>query len=244
MWDPSEPPDVDVEDAAGPGADAPPDRAPPHGRRFPWEPTPWGGPGIDVPWRHRVALRATARFPRLLRAPVPTRRLDDAGTIRLAGRDWVAVHTPGHTDDHLCLFDPAVGVMLSGDHVLPTITPHISGLVADPDPLARFYDSLDKVAAYGADVSVVLPAHGHPFSNLVGRVAEIKQHHDARLERLRQAAAGLDRPAGVTEFSTHLFSARVQGPMADSETFAHLEHLRRSGEMDRSGERSFHYVLR
>ena len=38
------------------------------------------------------------------------------------------MHTPGHTADHLCLFDPAEGVLLSGDHVLPTITPHINGI--------------------------------------------------------------------------------------------------------------------
>jgi hypothetical protein len=33
----------------------------------------------------------------------------------------------------------------------------------------------------------------------------------------------------VQEMSTFLFSPRAQGPMADSETFAHLEHLRISG---------------
>ncbi|MCX6527851.1 MAG: MBL fold metallo-hydrolase, partial [Actinobacteria bacterium] len=32
-----------------------------------------------------------------------------------ARREWVALHTPGHTEDHLCLFDPEGGVLLSGD---------------------------------------------------------------------------------------------------------------------------------
>ena len=36
-------------------------------------------------------------------------------------------------------------------------------------------------------------------------------------------------PATVRELSTHLFSPRAQGPMADSETYAHLEHLRLAG---------------
>ncbi len=236
MWDPAEPPDVDLEDLA--------DLEVRMERRFPWDPMPWGGPGIDIPLRRKMLFKASRRFPRLMRAPVPTARLDDADTIRLGGKEWVAIHTPGHTDDHLCLFDPTDGIMLSGDHVLPTITPHISGLVLDPDPLGTFYESLDKVAAYGPDVSVVLPAHGLPFSNLAHRVDDIKEHHDERLDRLRRAAGDLDRPADVAEFSTHLFSERVQGPMADSETFAHLEHLRRSGDMTRAeGEHRFRYLL-
>ncbi len=235
MWDPAEPPDIDLEDV--------PDAELRLSRRFPWEPMPWGGPGVPFSRRRKLALRATQRFPRLMRAPVPTRRLDDADTIRLGGKEWVALHTPGHTDDHLCLFDPADGVMLSGDHVLPTITPHISGLVLDPDPLATFYSSLDKVAAFGPDVSVVLPAHGLPFTNLAHRVDDIKLHHDERLDTLRSAAVEIGRPAGVPEYSSHLFSARVQGPMADSETFAHLEHLRRLGDMACVADDSYRYVL-
>ena len=123
--------------------------------------------------------------------------------------------------------------MLSGDHVLPTITPHIGGFNPNGDPLLAFFESLDKVAAYGPDVSVVLPAHGHPFDDLAGRAKAIQEHHVERLDLLRQAAEELGRPATVQELSTHLFSPRAQGPMADSETFAHLEHLRLAGEIER-----------
>ena len=123
--------------------------------------------------------------------------------------------------------------MLSGDHVLPTITPHIGGFNPNGDPLLAFFESLDKVAAYGPDVSVVLPAHGHPFDDLAGRAKAIQEHHVERLELLRRAAEEIGRPARVQELSTHLFSPRAQGSMADSETFAHLEHLRRAGEFER-----------
>jgi glyoxylase-like metal-dependent hydrolase (beta-lactamase superfamily II) len=140
----------------------------------------------------------------------------------------VAVHTPGHTPDHLCLFDPASGLLLSGDHVLPTITPHISGLGPAVDPLAQFFASLDRMHDL-EDVTMVLPAHGHPFADLDDRVEAIKHHHEGRLELLRTASHDLGRPASVMELSTHLFSARAQGPMADSETYAHLEHLRLAG---------------
>jgi glyoxylase-like metal-dependent hydrolase (beta-lactamase superfamily II) len=166
-----------------------------------------------------------------LGTPTPTRRLDDADVIELAGREWVAVHTPGHTPDHLCLFDPAEGVLLSGDHVLPTITPHISGLSTATDPLAQFFTSLDRMRELEG-VEHVLPAHGHPFTDLAGRAGAIRHHHEERLELLRRASRELGRPATVMELSTHLFSPRAQGPMADSETYAHLEHLRLAGEAE------------
>jgi glyoxylase-like metal-dependent hydrolase (beta-lactamase superfamily II) len=242
MWDPTEPPDIDAEAAAAASANTdadddpmgPPDQPLHHVRRYPWETTPWGGPGHDMPWKRRMWFRAARRFPNMRRMPTPSVRLDEAQTIRLAGREWVALHTPGHTDDHLCLFDPTDGCMLCGDHVLPTITPHIGGLGTARDPLGAFFHSLDKVADLGPQVRIALPAHGKPFADLAGRAAEIREHHEGRLEKLRRTSAELGRPATVMEMSTHLFSPRAQGSMADSETFAHLEHLRLAGEMVRS----------
>ena len=218
FYDPPEPDDVDVETVAA--------------HRTPFGATPWGGPGHSLPWKRKLYYKGIRRMPTLFRAPKPTRRLAEGEHISLAGREWMAIHTPGHTEDHLCLFDPEAGVMLCGDHVLPTITPHISGMSSQPDPLNGFFESLDKVGAFGSQVKVSLPAHGKPFTNLAQRCEEIKTHHIGRLDKLRTTAAAFDKPATVTEFSGHLFSPRAQGTMADSETFAHLEHLRIAGEFD------------
>jgi glyoxylase-like metal-dependent hydrolase (beta-lactamase superfamily II) len=193
-------------------------------------PAPWGGT-IEGPPPDKVALFRQSLSGGLpyFRVPKPTVRLDDADTISLAGRDWVGLFTPGHTNDHLCLFDPTEGVLLSGDHVLPTITPHISGLV-EGDSLARYVESLDRVAALEG-VRTVLPAHGHPFFDLPTRVEAIKEHHDDRLDRLREISAGLGW-ATVEDLSHELFAPRSWGSMAESETYAHLEHLRLRNEAD------------
>lgn len=164
----------------------------------------------------------------------PTRRVSDLEWITMGRREWQAIHTPGHTGDHLCLWDPDSGVLLSGDHVLPTITPHISGLTASDDSLADFFTALRRVAALDG-VELVLPAHGLPFADLPGRVEEIVSHHDDRLERIREIARALGT-TGVRAFSRELFQERSWGPMAESETYAHLEHLCLGGEMTRGAD--------
>ena len=195
--------------------------------------TPWGGemPRPPMPGAGPVgwAKRRIAR--RYFMAPRPDRRVADDERIRLGRREFVGIHTPGHTADHLCLFDPEDGVLLSGDHVLPTITPHISGLgsVSD-DPLADFVGSLDKVARLEG-VGTCLPAHGHPFTNLQERVDDIKEHHVERLEKLAEISHA-EGEADVETLMKGLFSERAWGNMAEAETYAHLEHLRIAGQAE------------
>ena len=220
-WDPDDVDDVEPWD----GVD--------FDRGHPWQrDTPWGGahprPPLKVRMRYAL-LRPLAK--RFFPTPRPSVRLDDAERLSFGRREWVAVHTPGHTPDHLCLYDPEGGVLLAGDHVLPTITPHISGIDAGPDPLSSFVDSLEKVCRLEG-VHHVLPAHGGPFTDLRGRVDDIRRHHDERLGRLK-AYLEEDGEASVVALSQRLFRSQVWGPMAESETYAHLEHLRLAGQATR-----------
>ena len=195
------------------------------------KPTPWSGEKYKIGWQRRFrygVLAAVAH--RWFPTPVPSVRLDDADVIRLAGREWVAMHTPGHTPDHLCLYDPTEGIVLSGDHVLPGITPHISGLSYVDDPLKHFISSLDRMKQL-EHVTQVLPAHGKPFTNMDERVDDIKRHHNERLDALREAGASLG-PASVDALAKQIFKPVAWGPMAESETYAHLEHLRLAGEAE------------
>src|SRR5680860_1101730 len=157
-------------------------------RSAPWGgDTPWGGGKHPMPpFRRRVMIRALRL---LFNPPDPTRRVRHGAPLELAGRQWLAIHTPGHTLDHLCLFDPEHGVLLAGDHVLPTITPHISGS-GKADALRSYLATLDLVASLDG-VQLALPAHGHPFGDLAGRVEAIKDHHVERTELLRAVSAAV-----------------------------------------------------
>ncbi|MCH2170852.1 MBL fold metallo-hydrolase [Myxococcota bacterium] len=202
--------------------------------------TPWGGEHPKAGFRTRVKW-AAMRW--LGSGPIPriTDTVDHGDVVRFASREWFVVHTPGHTMDHFCLHDPEGGLFLAGDHVLPSITPHISGISSSRDPLDAFFQSLDLVAEI-PDVRQVLPAHGHPFSDLAARTDAIKGHHVERLDKVKSIGRALG-PSRVESYTRHLFSRRSWGPMADSETYAHLEHLRIAGDAARTiaGDGSFLY---
>lgn len=193
-------------------------------------PAPWKGPADRAKLRDSLRWLGFATFGRSKFVPPITHHVEHGDVLKLAGREWFVQHTPGHTADHICLHDPETGAFLSGDHVLPTITPHIGGVSYLADPLKSFFYSLDRVGEI-RDVDLALPAHGHPFGDLKGRAQSIKEHHYERLEELRTIADDLGQ-ADVNAFMKRLFRERSWGDMAESETYAHLEHLRLEGKAE------------
>jgi glyoxylase-like metal-dependent hydrolase (beta-lactamase superfamily II) len=90
---------------------------------------------------------------------VPADVLIEDGDLPL-GQDTTlrAIWTPGHTPGHLCFADERYDVLLTGDHVLPRISPNISPTPASAeDTLGSYLRSLDALA--DRDPAEVLPAH-------------------------------------------------------------------------------------
>jgi glyoxylase-like metal-dependent hydrolase (beta-lactamase superfamily II) len=208
------------------------------GRPSPWGGSPLGPPKVDGKESEIAKLMMSGDiFPNI------THPVGDGDVVRLGGREWFIRHTPGHTADHICLHSPELELYLAGDHVLPTITPHIAGTGPSDNPLEVFMNSLDKAAATES-VDRVLPAHGNPFGDLAKRTDDIKRHHFERLERVKEIGKELG-PASVVDFSKKLFKERSWGMMAESETYAHLEYLRHSRDAEKYSENGqLIYVIR
>ena len=111
--------------------------------------------------------------------------LEDGDKPEVPGWDLVSIWTPGHTAGHLCFYERDLRLMLSGDHVLPRITPNISVNPQAENPLVDYLASLDKVAEFETDE--VLPAHEHRFVGLQARVNELKAHHEERFGEVVEA---------------------------------------------------------
>ncbi len=159
--------------------------------------------------------------------------LEDGDKPEIPGWDLQAIWTPGHSPGHLCFWEPRNRLMLTGDHVLPRITPNISfHPQSGDDPLGFFLKSLDKLLAYDSDE--VLPAHEHRFVGLPSRVAELTEHHESRFaEVLDSIRAGDDTPFAVASRMQWSRSwDRISGfmrRMAVSEAMAHIRALERRG---------------
>lgn len=166
-------------------------------------------------------------------AATPDVLVQDGDRPEVPGWDLTAIWTPGHSPGHICLYESSNRLMLSGDHVLPRITPNISfHPQAGPDPLGDFLNSLDKVGAYDADE--VLPAHEHRFADLRGRVRQLRAHHEARFDEVIEAIKS-GRTSTWQIASCMTWSRpwdQIQGWMrraAAGETLAHLHYLQRLG---------------
>jgi glyoxylase-like metal-dependent hydrolase (beta-lactamase superfamily II) len=178
-------------------------------------------------------------------APVLGEAPEDGDELRAGGRSWRVVETGGHCRGHLCLHDAEGGLLVSGDQVLPTISPNVSVISSRPeaDPLRDFLASLDRLERCGED-TVVLPSHGRPFRGLHRRLADVRAHHLQQLEGLRSACT---EPRTAFELLPVMFGRPLRGfhrILALGETVAHLNYLCTSGLLERQqrGDGTFAFV--
>jgi len=167
-------------------------------------------------------------------------------TIELAPFSFKVIWTPGHSPGHICLYEPNQKLLISGDHILPTITPNV-GIhpQSSPSPLGDYLKSLDKVARL--EVSLVLPGHGDVFSDLHTRIEELTQHHEQRNSEILKILKA--RPRTAYQVATELTwggpanHTRYQDfnpwhkRLAVLETLAHLELLLGRGAISKFQDR-------
>ena len=198
--------------------------------------------------RHGVPARepsdeARRRLRDVFHPAAPDRTLGDDETLRLGangatGAAQASVHTvltAGHTPGHVVAHLADLEVLISGDHLLPRITPHIGlspdgrGGEAAGDPLGDYLASLEVVRAL--PVRLVCPAHGPVFGNPGHRIQQIIEHHEYRMKVALDSLARRPRTAWDVcraifgDLDVHSHDAGL------SETLAHLRHLEVTGRV-------------
>ena len=165
---------------------------------------------------------------------------EDGRMVDTPGWDLKTIWTPGHSPGHVCFYSERHRILLSGDHVLPRITPNIGVHTQQfPNPLGNFLESLLKVQNLGVDE--VLPAHEYRFADLGARLDEIIVHHAERLEEIEEL---LRKRPGLTgwEISIELTWSRPWAQIPDfmqraavGETLAHIVLLENHRRVRREG---------
>jgi len=116
------------------------------------------------------------------KGPLSFHILKEGDTLRISDYVFRCVETPGHSKGHMCLYEPSKKIFVAGDHILGNITPTISLLSDEWNPLKEYLESLDKV--YQLDIKLVLPGHRDVFRNPKQRIRELKDHHQKRLDEI------------------------------------------------------------
>jgi glyoxylase-like metal-dependent hydrolase (beta-lactamase superfamily II) len=175
-------------------------------------------------------------FPTLVPGVPPSfRRLAEGMEVAIGGRAWRCIAGQGHAPEHIALYCDELQVLVSGDMVLPRISTNVSVYATEPesDPLADFLASIDKFRTLPAG-TLTLPSHGKPFTGLHERIGQLHQHHEERLQEVREACEGGARTA--FEMLPVLFKRPLdlhQTTFAMGESVAHLHRLWRQGALRR-----------
>lgn len=154
-------------------------------------------------------------------------RILDGTVITINDRSWHCIAGYGHAPEHMALHCPELGVLISGDMVLPRISTNVSVHASEPEanPLQLFLDSLQRYFALPQD-TYVLPSHGKPFTGLHQRVQQLLDHHQERLDDIMQAVQ--TRVLSAADILPILFKRQLdphQMTFAMGEALAHLHYL-------------------
>ncbi|RJX32445.1 MAG: MBL fold metallo-hydrolase [Desulfarculus sp.] len=164
--------------------------------------------------------------------------LDDGDQLAAGGYSFQCLATPGHTSGHLCLYEPQRRFLIAGDHILDDITPNIQLWNWQENPLARYLESLARVESL--EVELVLPGHRRLIHDCRQRIAQLREHHRARLAEVLAILEDGEMDAFTVasrmtwDISPDWESFPVlQWWFATGEALSHLRYLEQEGRLRR-----------
>jgi glyoxylase-like metal-dependent hydrolase (beta-lactamase superfamily II) len=173
------------------------------------------------------------------KVPSTYRRLLDGDTFAIGSggtrTEWRCMVGYGHAPEHMSLHAAGLGILISGDMVLPRISTNVSVVDVEPEgnPLTLYLDSLRRTRALPAD-TLVLPSHGRPFRGLHTRIDQLIAHHDERFAEVIEACGR--EPQCAADLLMVLFKRKLdlhQTTFAMGESVAHLHALWHEGRLKR-----------
>ncbi len=170
--------------------------------------------------------------------PASFRRLLDGDVLAIGGHHWRCHVGYGHAPEHMSLHCAELGLLISGDMVLPRISTNVSVIDLEPeaDPLPLYLASLERLRALPAD-TLVLPSHGRPFRGLHTRIDQLQAHHEDRFAEVLAACA--EAPHSAADILPVMFKRKLdlhQTTFAMGEAIAHLNALWLAGKLRRTFE--------
>ena len=157
--------------------------------------------------------------------------LGDGDIVRAGNVNLTALHTPGHSADHLCFLIPEDGAVFTGDLILG----QGSSMVTYPEgDVAAYLRSLTRLGAL--EPHILFPGHWDPVTDAKTKIEEYRRH---RLEREAQVLAEMRRgPGTAAELTRRVYGELDEKLMVAAEMTlrAHLRKLIDDGAVREEGE--------
>ena len=190
--------------------------------------------GLSQAWSNDVSTRAGDYKSGVPALPDWFQRIRDGDRLNIGEHEWTVQVGYGHAPEHACLYSGSLGLLISGDQVLPRISTNVGVWATEPegDPLGLYLDSLDRLKSLPGDVRV-LPSHGWVFDGLHARIGQLEAHHS---ERLAELIGFCSEPRSAGDVLPLMFRRELDPHtvrFAMGEAIAHLNHLYQRGEMSR-----------
>ncbi|HSJ29607.1 MAG TPA: MBL fold metallo-hydrolase [Acidimicrobiia bacterium] len=154
----------------------------------------------------------------------PDERLVDGSEVRFAGETLTVLHTPGHSEDHLCF---QLGtVLFTGDHIM-------GGSSVMVDDLRPYLQSLERLRR--GHYERLLPGHGPEIEDPPAVIDWYLAH---RLQREREILAAVEAGAATVGAVVEVVYADVDPdlyPLAARSVVAHLRKLSDDGVLSFAG---------
>ena len=170
-------------------------------------------------------------------APMPLgyTRIKQGDTIRMGGRTWDIHIGNGHAPEHATFWSRDDNIVLSGDQILPSISPNIGVYATEPmaDPVADWLEACERLRPLAQDDHMVFGGHKLPFTGLPTRMRQLIDNHHGALDRLMDF---IDTPKAASECFAPLFKRTIgdgEYGLALVEAVAHLSHLYQEGRATR-----------
>jgi glyoxylase-like metal-dependent hydrolase (beta-lactamase superfamily II) len=169
---------------------------------------------------------------------LPFTPVKDGDELRYGDYVLRAIKTPGHTPNHIVLYEAKRKLLFAGDHILKDITPNITRWEDVPDSLGNYLNSLAMVSRL--DIALTLPGHRSLIENTQERIRQIEAHHARRLAEVRRILA--DGSANSYTVASRMtwemrYASWEDFPVsqkwfATGEALAHLDRLVAIGEAE------------
>ena len=143
--------------------------------------------------------------------------------------DLIALETPGHTRDSVCLWDAATRSLFTGDLVLGAGTAVLDDA---PGALSDYLESLRRLAKL--EPKTIYPGHGPIVDDGMGKLTEYQRHREMRLQQVVDALAA-DGIATPAQLAATIYTDTPPNllPMAARNVRANLDLLLAQGRVER-----------